>query len=243
MMDPSRPSSSSTGGRSWADEAADVAQLPAQQLAQEAAARCGPCGGSDSKTRSMNSTWKIAFESACAGPSWTSWARRARSASWASTIRIWSSVETTGSAGSVTSVVSPRSRNSHVVSRLRIASSRRESSASWAPRSLASPVHLAAHRPQPEVGRAGLGRPGRAAGRRRPRDRRSSRRHRRARARRGRRRGPATGTGRRGRPRDSGRGRRAGCWRRTRAPPSPRRAARRTGCPPVRSEERPSRRV
>ena len=49
--------------------------------------------GSDSKTRSMNSTWKIALDSACAGPSWTSWASRARSASCASTIRIWSSVE------------------------------------------------------------------------------------------------------------------------------------------------------
>ena len=36
----------------------------------------------------MYSTWKIAFVSAWAGPSWISWASRARSASWASTMRI-----------------------------------------------------------------------------------------------------------------------------------------------------------
>ena len=46
--------------------------------------------------RSMNSTWKIAFESACAGPSWISWASRTRSPSCASTIRIWSSVGSLG---------------------------------------------------------------------------------------------------------------------------------------------------
>ena len=88
---------------------------------------------SESKTRSMNSTWKIALERACAGPSWTSCASRARSASCASTIRIWSSVATDGSDGSITSEASPRSRNSHVLSRFLIASSRRDSSAScWA---------------------------------------------------------------------------------------------------------------
>ena len=43
-------------------------------------------------TRSMYSTWKIAFDRTWAGPSWTSWASRERSDSWASTIRIWTSV-------------------------------------------------------------------------------------------------------------------------------------------------------
>ena len=93
-------------------------------------------GGSVSKTRSMNSTWKIALDSAWAGPSWTSWARRDRSASCASTIRIWSSVGIAGSWASVTSELSPRSRNSHVLSRLRIPSSSRDSSVSWRPRSI-----------------------------------------------------------------------------------------------------------
>ena len=46
--------------------------------------------GSDSMTRSMYSTWKIALVRAWAGPSWISWASRERSASWASTMRIWS---------------------------------------------------------------------------------------------------------------------------------------------------------
>ena len=44
----------------------------------------------------MYSTWKIAFDSAWAGPSWISWARRERSASWASTIRIWMSLGVAG---------------------------------------------------------------------------------------------------------------------------------------------------
>ena len=80
----------------------------------------------------MYSTWKIALDSAWAGPSWTSCASRARSASWASTIRIWNCV---GSGplpslvpSSVTSDRSPRSRNSHVLSRLRRASSSRDRS-------------------------------------------------------------------------------------------------------------------
>ena len=68
----------------------------------------------DSMTRSMYSTWKIALLSAWAGPSWISWASRARSASCASTIRIWMSPEVVGPPASVTSVTSPRSRKSHV---------------------------------------------------------------------------------------------------------------------------------
>ena len=90
--------------------------------------------GSESKTRSISSTWKIALESDCAGPSWTSCASRVRSPSWASTIRIWISV---GIAFvlSETSDASPRSRNSHVLSRFRIASSRRDRSVSYRPRS------------------------------------------------------------------------------------------------------------
>ena len=73
-------------------------------------------------TRSMYSTWKIAFDSTWAGPSWISWARRERSDSWASTIRIWSSVGRP-SATAMSRLESPRSRKSHVLSRLRSASS------------------------------------------------------------------------------------------------------------------------
>ena len=53
--------------------------------------------GSRSRTRSMYSTWKIAFDSAWAGPSWISWASRDRSASCASTIRISTSNGRSGS--------------------------------------------------------------------------------------------------------------------------------------------------
>ena len=66
----------------------------ARRRARVAAARAGSAarsaasGGSVSTTRSMYSTWKIALDSAWAGPSWISWARRDRSASWASTMRI-----------------------------------------------------------------------------------------------------------------------------------------------------------
>ena len=85
----------------------------------------------------MYSTWKIAFDRAWAGPSWTSWASRERSASWASTIRIWTSVGGLASASdrSVMRLASPRSRNSHVLSRLRWARSSFESSAWWSPSS------------------------------------------------------------------------------------------------------------
>jgi hypothetical protein len=63
-------------------------------------------------TRSMYSTWKIAFDRTWAGPSWTSWASRDRSDSWASTIRIWTSVAQ--AAVSATRLESPRSRKTHV---------------------------------------------------------------------------------------------------------------------------------
>ena len=53
-----------------------------------------------SRIFSTYSTPKIAFESAWAGPSWTSCARRVRSASRASTIRIWKSSARSGAAGS-----------------------------------------------------------------------------------------------------------------------------------------------
>ena len=82
-----------------------------------------------SDTRSMYSTWKIAFDSACAGPSWISWASRRRSASCASMMRIWTSAASGAVLGSATSEPSPRLRNSHVRSRLSWARPIRASSA------------------------------------------------------------------------------------------------------------------
>ena len=64
-------------------------------------------------TRSMYSTWKIAFDRTWAGPSWISWARRDRSDSWASTIRIWTSAAACPRRRA-TRLASPRSRKSHV---------------------------------------------------------------------------------------------------------------------------------
>ena len=103
----------------------------------------------------MYSTPKIALESACAGPSWISWARRVRSASRASTIRIWRSSASSGAAGSARSDASPRSRKSQVRSRPRTASSRRASSAWRSPSS-----DVPERDPALELG----GRPVRAAG-------------------------------------------------------------------------------
>ena len=85
-------------------------------------------------TRSMYSTWKIAFDKTWAGPSWTSWASRDRSDSWASTIRICSSFGNP-SLASLTRLESPRSRKSQVVSRLRSAISSLASSVCCVPSS------------------------------------------------------------------------------------------------------------
>ena len=73
----------------------------------EIPAPCAPGGDRTRRRGRLNSTWKMALDSACAGPSWTSCASRARSASWASTIRIWSSVGPDGSEGSVTASSRP----------------------------------------------------------------------------------------------------------------------------------------
>ena len=76
----------------------------------------------------MYSTWKIALDSAWAGPSWISWARRDRSASCASTIRI-----STSYGPLETRVLAHEARvaaleEQPVLSRLRWASSNRASS-------------------------------------------------------------------------------------------------------------------
>ena len=60
----------------------------------------------------MYSTWKTAFERAWAGPSWISWASRERSASWASTIRISRSIGGRPSGSPAMRLTSPRSRKS-----------------------------------------------------------------------------------------------------------------------------------
>ena len=199
---------------------------------------------SESKTRSMNSTWKIAFESACAGPSWISWASRTRSPSWASTIRIWSSVGSLGRPTSVTSDASPRSRNSQVVSRLRMASSSRESSASWRPR---APLDSAASaRVCAELGVRGARLGGHAA----PSEDASKagsapplRARRLVRAPRGPGRGPPSGPSRRCRPGDSGRGFPGACSPRSPRRRRPGRGARRSGSPPALPGVHPSRGV
>ena len=187
----------------------------------------------------MNSTWKIALERAWAGPSWTSWASRARSASWASTIRIcelaW---HADGGDGSVTSEASPRSRNSHVLSRLRIASSRRESSASWRPRSLRELLHLAAQRgaaaqPRPRPASAAACRRAASADRSAGGGAAGGRRRRRpVRARQvvAQRLPPAETP--RGTPAGSGRASRAGCWPRRRAPALASACSSSNGCRP-----------
>ena len=80
-------------GAELADEGADVAQLASGASRRNRQLVPRPASGRCSRSRSMYSTWKIAFERAWAGPSWTSWASRARSASWASTMRIWTPAE------------------------------------------------------------------------------------------------------------------------------------------------------
>ena len=73
---PSRPSSSSTGGLSWVRK---LRTSPSSRRSRSRRNRSSvrAIRGSESKTRSMNSTWKMAFDSAWAGPSWTSCASRA----------------------------------------------------------------------------------------------------------------------------------------------------------------------
>ena len=184
--------------------------------------------GSDSKIRSMKSTWKIALDSACAGPSWTSCASRGSLGLLRLEDPHLEVRGATGSDGSLTSVASSRSRNSQVCSRLRIASSRRDSSPSWRPRPPRPRVDLVPH-----GRRRRSAAPASAPSRRRAAGGRRRRRPPGAVALQGAqvvRTARSSAPGRRDTPRGTGRAPRAGCCRRTRAPRSPRRAARRTGC-------------
>ena len=118
------------------DEAAHVAELAPQQVAQEAQLRPGEAHVLVEHALDVLDLEDRVGE-AWAGPSWTSWASRERSASWASTIRIWTSVGRVAPAGSAMRLMSPRSRKSQVLSRLRWASSSLDSSRWWSPSSAA----------------------------------------------------------------------------------------------------------
>ena len=97
-MAASRPTSSRRGGRSWL---MNVRMSPSsRRRSTRRLSQLGPASrGSVAITRSMNSTWKIAFERLWAGPSWISWASRDRSASSDSTIRIAMSAFVAGASG------------------------------------------------------------------------------------------------------------------------------------------------
>ncbi len=122
-MAPSRPSSSSTGGRSWLMNVAHVAQLAAEQLAQECAARPRP--GRVRLERRAPCTRPGRSRSSGPGPARRGSPGRAATARPPGPRRSASRRQPrpAGRAPSVTSDASPRSRNSQVRSRVRSASS------------------------------------------------------------------------------------------------------------------------
>ena len=79
----SSPCSSSNGGRSWL---MNLRRSPSslRSWSRRARSSAGTWSGCISRARPMMSTWKMALARAWAGPSWISWARRARSASCSS---------------------------------------------------------------------------------------------------------------------------------------------------------------
>ena len=241
---PVEPELDEHGRPELADEGADVAQLAAQQLAQEAQLVAGHGG-----VGLEDAVDELHLED------------RVRQRLGRAVVDLLGEAHALGLLGlddahlelgrrrgrstSVTSVLSPRSMNSHVVSRLRIASSRRDSSTSWRPiASLERAASARARRSWRSAAPASAAwsasrAVGSAAASRGP----PGRRRRRARARRGRRRAPRTGPSRRGTPGGSGRGPRAACSPRSPALQPPRRGARRSGLPRARPAVHPSRGV
>ena len=193
--------------------------------------------GSDSMTRSMYSTWKIALRERL-GRAVVDLLGEPRALGLLGLddphldVARGRRAADLGRAG----CASPRSRKSHVRSRVRWASSSLASSAWWSPRS-------AVERRRRRRGGPAGGRRRRRPRRRRRRDRRApsprcvgrGRRAARGRRRRARRGAPASGRAPRRRPRGSARGRCAACSRCSRPPPSPPRGVRRSGCPVHRS--------
>ena len=215
------------------DERPDVAELAAEQLAQEAAAPCrASCGVRCRGPARCTRPGRSHCASAWAGPSWISWASRDRSASWASTIRIWRSPLGRRAAGLVdqgrvaTLEEEPRSLERPlgelqlgqlglVLAELARSAGRRRR-ARLRVRASSAPASAA-------LGRAiGVGR---ALG---DRGERVSRRA--VDAHRARRAGPASGRAPRSRPGDTARGRSAACSRCSRRPRSPPPGGRRSGC-------------